>query len=459
MKRYVMILLSMLLLSSLIVYGQDRKKTKSGRTSESISTIQVRKSKFADIRDFYDPSSPTAGLQEAVDYLKPDGGTVFLSPGTYKIRKSIVLFSGVYVTGSGEHSVIERMDTCIQRKLSSAGKEGDREIMIGDTRGFYKGGEITVFSNPFSGFNCTSANITEVKENSLLIDRPLRKNYLPENGAAVLNFFPVFTSSRSTSGIRIENLVIDGKMKAGSDYHGDFVYSAIHFVHVNNIIIDKVTIRNFPGDGFSVQGGSNVTVTNCLAEYNLGNGFHPGTTIRVSTWSNNIGRFNGGDGLYFCFNVRYATISGNHFYNNKNSGIGDMGKGGVEGDQMNVVSGNYCYNNGRSGIECTPGGNNIVVNNVCENNSRSEPGKWAEIYLRDTHSTIIQGNRCSDSDTSHTANKPNRAILLVGNCENNLISGNILSGYSRAISGDNLEKNMIIQNITLEKHSPEGPKE
>jgi hypothetical protein len=427
------------LLFSFGVAGQNINDAHSGKSNAK---------KTIDAKDFFDPSSPTSGLQEAVDHLKPDGGTIILSPGVYKIRKSILLFSGVYIIGNGEYSVIERADSCIQRPLSFSAKEGDTEIQVNDPGGFFKGGEITIFSNTNSGFNSAVAVITEVKGKSLKFDRPLRKEYLTDKRAAVLNFFPAFTM-RSGENTRIENLVIDGKMKDGADFHGDFVYSAIHLVHVNNIVIDKVIIRRYPGDGFSIQGGSNASVTNCLAEYNLGNGFHPGTTLRGSTWTQNTSRYNGGDGLYFCYNVRYATVSGNHFYNNKENGIGDLGKGGEEGDQMNVVSGNFCYNNGKAGIECTPGGNNIVIDNICENNSKSEPGRYAAISLRDTHSTIVKGNRLSESIPSSSSGKENYGIRLTGKSENNMITDNIITGYSKGIEGENLEKNTIERNISL----------
>jgi hypothetical protein len=380
-----------------------------------------------------------------VDQLKPEGGTLLLSSGVYKIRKSIVLFSGVTIMGNGESSVVERLDSCIQKPLAASANIGDTEIQVEDTKGFYKGGEITVFINANNGFNSATAFITEVKDKSLKLDRSLKKEYLTKSRAGVLNFFPVFTATKGEK-IRIENLVIDGKMNQNASYHGDFVYSAIHFVHVNNILIDKVTIRRFPGDGFSIQGGSNASVINCLAEYNLGNGFHPGTTLTGSTWSQNTSRFNGGDGLYFCFNVRYATVSGNHFYNNKENGIGDLGKGGESGDQMNVVSGNFCYNNGKAGIDCTPGGNNIVIDNICDNNSRSEPGKYAAISLRDTHSTIVKGNRCSGLTPGE---QQISGIRLVGKCENNVITDNILTGYTKGVAGEGLEKNTIERNISF----------
>ncbi len=227
-----------------------------GQVQVSDNLVHKNTTKYVDAKDFFDPSSPTSGLQEAVDHLKPEGGTIFLSPGVYKIRKSIRLFSGVTIVGNGESSVIERADSCIQMALSSPGKEGDEEIQVENTAGFEKGGEITIYSNKFEGFNSAVAVIAEVKGKTLKLDRPLRKNYLAENRAGVVNFFPTFTMTNG-SNIRIENLVIDGKMKQGINYHGDFVFSAIHLVHVKDVFIDKVIIRRYPGDGFSIQGGSN----------------------------------------------------------------------------------------------------------------------------------------------------------------------------------------------------------
>ena len=146
--------------------------------------------------------------------------------------------------------------------------------------------------------------------------------------------------------------------------------------------------------------------------------------------------------------MRYATVSNNHFYDNKGHGIGDLGKGGVDGDQMNVVSGNFCYNNGKAGIECTPGGNNIVIDNICENNSKAEPGKWAAISLRDTHSTIVRGNHCSESNISTSADQQNYGIRLIGKCRFNMISDNIIKGFSKGVAGENLETNTIERNFS-----------
>jgi len=413
----------------------------------SLQNVSGQKNKCINLGDYYDPDSPTAGFQEAVDYLTPGGGEIYVPPGIYKIRRSIVLNSGIYIRGNDNHSIIERLDSCIQLPLVKDCRKGGTEISPKDISGFFIGGEITVYSDSAWGWNSSCGAITEIEGNTLVIDTPLEKDYLLEENAMIMNFFPVFTAIE-TENIRIENLVIDGKMKPGSNYYNEFVTSAIHFKDVLDVHIEKVTVRNYPADGFSIQGGRNAFVSNCLAEYNHGNGFHPGTTINESTWINNIGRYNGWDGLYFCFNVRYTTVSGNHFYKNGKNGIGGLGWGGVLGDQMNVVDGNYCFENQKSGIECTTGKNNIIVNNICENNSQEEAGKWPGIYLKNTSSTIIRGNRCCNTGMNESGKTQGNGILFTGECLFNVVTDNILSGHlNKDISGEYLDKNLIKNNM------------
>jgi hypothetical protein len=60
-------LLIMLLLFSFISYGQKNNNSKLGKNSENFDKVKSREAKFVDIKDFFDPSSSTAGFQEAVN--------------------------------------------------------------------------------------------------------------------------------------------------------------------------------------------------------------------------------------------------------------------------------------------------------------------------------------------------------------------------------------------------------
>ena len=406
--------------------------------------------------DFHKPGSPTAGLQEAVDALPAAGGTVFIPAGTYEISRSVILRSGVQLRGEGEHTVIARSDACLQVPLKALAKKGEKQVTVVSASGFKAGAEITVRSDSSYGWWCTHPIITRISGDVLYLDRELTHDYDPAAGGLVNNLFPAFYANEAEL-IRIEDLVIDGRMEKREGFENDFTLSAVHFRDVRDARVARVHVKRYPADGISVQIGDNVTVTDCLSEHNLGHGYHPGTGVTSGSWTNNVGRFNGWDGLYFCHRVRHTTVSGNRFHDNGWNGIGGLGEGGEGGDRYNVVSGNFCSNNAQSGIQCYGGGNNIVVNNVCENNSKGEPGRWPGILVENTFSSVISGNRCLDFQMPDSAKTQGWGILVTGSSRDNVITGNILSGHSKGgLGGEVLDRNTVADNITLPEHQPAG---
>ena len=434
LDRFLCLLVSILLLSAA-----------SLRAAPAASTA-------LNVANFHKDSSPTAGIQETIDALPNTGGTVFIPAGTYEIIRSINLRSGIRLYGEGQLTVITRQNPCLQVRLTAPAKKGDTKITLEDTEGFKAGQQICVRSDTYAGWECTHAIITKVKGNMLSLDEPLAYDYLPRDNALALNFFPAIYASDAQK-IRVEDLVIDGQMKKGHHWKSSFVVSAVHFKDVRDALIARVHVRSYPADGFSIQGGDNITVTQCISEYNLEHGYHPGTSITASSWTDNVGRYNRGDGLYFCCDVRYNLVSGNRFHNNGGHGIGELGECGP--DRYNVVSDNFCYNNGRCGIECREGANNIVVNNICQNNSRAEPGIWPGILVKDTKDSIISKNLCIclDFKMSDSLKTQGYGILVTNNSKNNVITDNILSGHPKAgLAGDALEKNTVSNNIIIAAH-------
>jgi hypothetical protein len=65
----------------------------------------------------------------------------------------------------------------------------------------------------------------------------------------------------------------------------------------------------------------------------------------------------------------------------------------------------------------------------------------------------------SKSNLSGSGERKNHAIFLSGKCEYNVILGNIMTGYSEGIAGDNLIKNTVFGNISNKKHTPDFPNE
>src|SRR4029079_12882501 len=52
--------------------------------------------------------SPTAGIQEAIESLGPQGGLVKLGPGEYLLRQSIRVRSNLTMEGAGEATVLRK---------------------------------------------------------------------------------------------------------------------------------------------------------------------------------------------------------------------------------------------------------------------------------------------------------------------------------------------------------------
>ena len=404
--------------------------------------------------DYKSADSPTAGIQEAVDALPAGGGIVYIAPGVYEIRRAVVLRSGVTVRGEGDQSVVVRKSACVQIPLVKDGRSGDRQVSLKTAEGLNVGDEVGVYSDDSHGWWTTHTIIEKMDGSTLALRDTLHHDYLLADKAVVFNFFPAFTADQQKD-IVIENIKIDGRMVKKPEFNNEFTVDAIHFRDVSDSRIEQVHVTNWPGDGIGVQIGDNVTVTKCLSEHNLGHGYHPGTGITSGSWTENVGRFNGWDGLFFCHRVRHTYFAGNRFHDNGWSGIGGLGVGGVGGDRYNVVTGNFLYNNAKCGIEMIKGGNNIVTNNVCENNSRGEPGKWPGILVEATYNSIINGNKCFDMQDKDSDKTQAWGILVSGGSKDNVISDNMLSGnIEGGIGGEDIGNNTVSDNLVRETHNP-----
>jgi parallel beta-helix repeat protein len=192
--------------------------------------------------------------------------------------------------------------------------------------------------------------------------------------------------------------------------------------------VRNVVVRGSVGDGIGVQRGRDMRVEGCLAEHCRVHGFHPGTSLRGAVFANNVGRNNGGDGLYFCADVLGIVVTGNLFHDNLWNGIGGLGDQ-PGGDRFNVVSSNVCRNNGQHGIYANGGGNNLITGNVCLDNSQAKPETCSGIALQNATHCTVTGNHCSCD-----AEKPTQkhGIEEIGRADANTLTGNQCHGNARA---------------------------
>ena len=384
------------------------------------------------VADFGGKESFTSGLQEAVNALPESGGIVLVPPGVYSLDQHVHLRSNVAIRGCGNASIITRSPEVSSRLVEDA-QEGETSVHVESAAEFDIGMEVSVFDTAQHGWHATHAIILDISENRLHLDQPIKRPCLLDRSGTVAHAFSAFVAWEEHD-CELEALCIDAGDKFGKSAFVDFTVSAIHFVRTTDARVRSCVVRHWPADGFSVQGGSAATITNCLAEGCLGHGFHPGTSVQHSLWTNNIGRNNGRDGLYFCMHVRHSVVSGSTFYGNGRYGIGGLGDGG---DQYNVVANNTCVSNARHGIEASRGQNNTISSNICLNNSQEEHGKYSGIGLRDVTGMTVNANRCLDDQEERTqaygveeTGESDQNLIVANHCHGNLSGGIVTVGAS-----------------------------
>jgi len=374
-----------------------------------------------DAGKYFDPASPTSGLQEAIDATGPDGGIVLIPPGVYSLRRPLVMKSRVTLRGSGASTVL-RKEAGFASPLTADLPVGATVVEVKDASGFRVGSEIGIRDPERLGWNCHHAIVKAVEGKRVRFDPPTVRDYSVERGALAFGFHPAIYA-RGQSEFSIESLRIDGNPAAqAAEVPVDFTFAAIHLVKCSAARVRDVWVSGWPSDGIGVQGGSDMQVIGCTVVKCRGHGFHPGTSLKHAVFTGNVGRDNGWDGLFFCMRVRHCTVSNNVFHGNGWSGIGGLGDAY---DEWNVCSGNTCTDNGRAGILISNGKNNTVVGNVCVNNSRSRAGEYPGILIHDTTGTLVADNRCCDDQQQPTQLV---GISESGNSDRNLISNNHLAG-------------------------------
>lgn len=374
---------------------------------------------------FYDPKSTTSGIQEAIDALPKQGGQVAIPAGRYVLTNSIRVPSRVRLIGEGPATVL-----CIRPPkeiaLAKSVRKGGRNLLFKKRVPIKVGEAIGVGDDRMRGWWGTHAVVEAVDGKTVRLDRPLNRSVAMDQAARAVNLFPAIWSENATD-VEIRDLTIQGP----EGYDGrwwDFTYAAVHFVNCERARIMGITVQWWPSDGIGVQRGTDVQVIHCQAHHCRGHGYHPGTGLGNSVWSHNIGRNNGGDGLYFCMRVHHSVCSDSVFEGNGQNGIGGVANGF---DHHDIISNNVCANNARCGIDANRGEEQVISGNLLLNNSQEEPGKWPAIRLDDLLRALVQGNRCADNQKVATQL---RGIVESGESDYNLISGNLCVGMDEAIT-------------------------
>jgi len=202
-------------------------------------------------------------LQAAVDYVaRLGGGTVRVLPGTYQLRNSVFLRSGVRLLGSGTDAVLLKAPS-VTTRLAVDSDWYDQEITLADATGFELGDGVCLRTkNPHNGG-------TEVLKRTLVarsgkrfrLDRPLRQNFWLMGESTAATLFPLLCGDE-VADIVIEDLVLDGNRKKNDHLDGNYA-GCIWLQDCNRITVRGVTARNNNGDGISWQVCHDVLVEKC----------------------------------------------------------------------------------------------------------------------------------------------------------------------------------------------------
>jgi uncharacterized protein YunC (DUF1805 family) len=358
-------------------------------------------------------------LQAAVDYVaRLGGGTVKVLPGTYTLRGAVHLRSGIRLLGSGDETILTKPGS-IKTKLALDSDWYDQEITLVNAKGFEVGDSVCLqTTNPHDGGpEVLKRTLVARSGNRFKLDRALRQNFWTNGNPTCSSLFPLVTSEE-TENLVIEQIAFDGNRANNENFNGNYG-GCIFLQDVSNVLIRKVTARNYNGDGISWQICHDVTVEDCHSHDHTGLGLHPGSgSQRPVMRRNKLERCQ--IGLFFCWGVKYGLAEENTILDITGQGISIGHR-----DTDNLVRKNVVRNSGQTGILLRPergpsfcGHRNVIEQNIVENSGPADgvaidvQGGTEQVTLRQNE---IRETREAAQRIGIRLGKETREITLVDN--------------------------------------------
>lgn len=359
-----------------------------------------------------------SSIQAAMDRLADaGGGVVELSEGTFDLRDTLRLRSGVTLRGQGSSTVLRKcdgvrcaisvdLDWVTQRVTieDSSGFEPGMGVTIGDDRWAHQGNEIV-------------ATIARKSGNTLEFDQVMRGPAMANRNGYILTGFPLLWGAGVTN-VGIERLVLDGNPARNFLHPDAWKLSGIYLDEVRQAVIRDCEVREIVGFGCFVLNCADVALTGCRVSDCALEGVHVGSTrgfsLRHCRIEGNAVRMEGRGGVYLCFLAIEGVYEDNEILNNNGPGI-------IIGyrDRDNLFIRNVIRGNRPTGIALgaqfrgdtyrTYG--NVFRDCVIEDNGDAQEGFGVHIS-GDAHHTRLE--RCVIRDTRSEGRKQQRVGLHVG---------------------------------------------
>ncbi len=364
----------------------------------------------------------------AIDALKSrGGGTIKLNPGTYEIIGPVSLSSNISLIGSGQTTILRKCNGYKTSFIIDA-DWGMLKAEVKDVKGFKIGMGIQLYDDTHnSGWDVTTAVITDIQGNTIYFDNRTVNDYLASLNGTITNSFSI-VEAVDAENVKIAEFVVEGS-KSTNYYINGCRGGGIYIHKSKNCIVENVKVNEFNGDTFSWQITENITFKGCEASNGDGLGFHPGTGSDHSIVENCISHHNKGDGIFLCWRVQNGIFRNNNVYANGDNGFSIGHK-----DTDNLFDNNHVYENGSHGVlfrnenEQNAGHRNTFTNNTIENNGIYGEANGFHIG-GETHDIKITNNiiRSTGKGNQTTA-------IFAGNKSSNVnANGNTITGSKEIV--------------------------
>lgn len=279
-----------------------------------------------------DDTQALESLFEAAFRLKK---AVFLNPGTYLIRRSLPLKTGMEIYGT-EATITK--GKAVTTSLAEATVKGQSYIDVTDAGGFNVGDQFVIADeagdNWFTHAVVTRIEGNRIQFNSVISDRQYAfwgcvKAH--DAGCKVSTSFALlrsWTARYECDGVSIHDLTLDGNRDAAEPttwansclvldayYPGGFTdVSGVEYRTVQrNLTARHLTIRNSPGDGLCDMSEGGLTVSDCVIDNSAMHGIHMGSNFNHALIASNTMTGNGsvGSGLFFSQEVSGLVVDNN----------------------------------------------------------------------------------------------------------------------------------------------------
>jgi hypothetical protein len=368
-------------------------------------------------------------IQAGVDYIaRLGGGTVRVLPGTYRMRNSVFLPSGVRLLGSGADSVLVK-EPSVATKLIVDADHWDQEVTLADPSGFQVGDGVRLVSkDPYGkGTNIVQRTLIASSGNRFKLDSRLHERFHLSGDPQIATNFSLLQCT-NVAAVTIESLALDGN-KANNEMidRGAFDDGALRLDSSNRITIREVTVRDFYCDGIVWGISHDVVVENCHLHDGARLAIHPGSGSQRSIVRGNRA-MRSEQGIYFCWGAQHGLYEKNV--------IEDCSYGITIGhrDSDNLIRDNDIRRSGVAGIHFRGGNkafaahrNRIERNRIVD--SGPENGIAIDINGETESITVIK------NELRETREPASRIGILIGPQTRNIrCIDNQIEGFATAIS-------------------------